>query len=160
MKLAPLLGRERDLEGLAYHLGNDVGLEQAHGILGYRLEDPGEIQHLVRFLVQACGGGLPGDCYQRGMVHVGVGHPGQQIGCPGTQRGETDACLPGQAAVDIGHEGRTLFMAHGDKADGGIQQGIHDVEVFLAGDTEDVLHPLVFQATHKQFGCFHAVTRR
>ena len=74
---------------------------------------------------------------------------------PGPKSGQTDARFAGQPAVDIGHEGGGLLVPGGDEFDGAFQQGIHDVEVFLAGQAEKILHPFVFQATHKEFGSFH-----
>ena len=46
-------------------------------------------------------------------------------------------------------------MACGDETDGGIQQGIHDIQVFLTGDTEDIFHALVLQTAHEQLSGLH-----
>jgi hypothetical protein len=117
-----------------------------------------QVQYLVGFLVQALGAGLAGDGHQRRVVHVGVGHAGDEVGGPRSQGADADPGLAGEAAVDIGHEGGALFVAGGDEADIRVQQGVHDVQVFLAGNTEDVFHTFVFQTLHEQIGCLHSLT--
>jgi hypothetical protein len=49
-------------------------------------------------------------------------------------------------------------MAGHDELDGGFLQGHHEMGVFLAGETENVLHPLLFQALDEQFRSIHALT--
>jgi len=43
----------------------------------------------------------------------------------------------------------------GDEFDRAVEQGIHDIDVLLAGYAEDVLDLFVFQAFYEQLGCFH-----
>ena len=52
-------------------------------------------------------------------------------------------------------EAGVRIMTRRDEADFRIQQGIHQPQVFLARDTKDVLHTLVFQTADKQFRCLH-----
>ena len=80
-----------------------------------------------------------------GVVHVGVGHAGHQIGGPGPERGQAHAGPAGQPPVDVGHEGGRLLVAGGDEADLAVQQDVQDVDVLLAGEAENDLHALVFQ---------------
>ena len=69
------------------------------------------------------GGRLAGDGHQRGVVHVGVGHAGDQIRGPRPQRRQADSRPAGQPAVDVGHEGGRLFVAGGNEADGAVRAG-------------------------------------
>ena len=45
-----------------------------------------------------------------------------------------------------------LFVTDQDEADAGVEQGVHEVDVLLAGDTEDVLDAFVLQAADDQVG--------
>ena len=88
-------------------------------------------------------------------VHVGVGHAGHQVGGAGSQRGQADARPAGQAAVDVGHEGGPLLVSRRHKTNGTVQEHFEEVDVFLAGNAENVLHALIFQTADEQFGSFH-----
>ena len=99
---------------------------------------------LVRLLVHAIERRLPGDRHQRGAVHVGVGHAGDQVGGAGTEGGQADARLAGEPAVHVGHEGAALFVAHADEANRRVDQGVHHGDVLLPGQAEDVFDVFVF----------------
>ena len=124
---------------------------------GDRPEEIHQVEVLVALLVKPGRGRLPGDGHHGGMIHVGVGHAGHQVGRPGTQRRQTDPGPARQPAVNVGHEGGTLFVAGGNEADGAVQQDIENLDVLFAGKPEDGLHALVFQTTHEQFGSLFIV---
>ena len=100
--------------------------------------------------------GLPGDRHERRVVQVGVGDAGRQVGRARTQRGQAHARLASQPAINVGHEGRALFVARGDKLDGGANQRIHDIHVFLARDSEDIADTLVRETFDDKFRSFHS----
>ncbi len=91
------------------------------------------------------------------MVHVGIRHAGEQIGGAGAERGETDAGLSGQPAIDIGHECRALFVTCGDEADAGVMQRIHECQILFAGNAENVFDIFIFKAADEQFGSIHGL---
>ena len=71
----------------------------------------------MRLFMQAVGGGLPGNGRQRGVVHIGIGHPGDKVGGTGAEGGQ----------ADTGHEGGTLLVSDNNEGDARIEQGIHDI---------------------------------
>ncbi len=105
--------------------------------------------------MEAVGARLAGDGHQGRMIQIGVGYRGEQIGCARPQGRQADACAAGQAAVDIGHKGRPLFMTGGDEAYRRTMQGIHHIQVLLARNPEDVFYPFVFEALDEELGAFH-----
>jgi hypothetical protein len=115
-------------------------------VLADRAKQLHQVEVLMALLVHAGGGGLARDGHYRRTVHVRVGHAGDQVGGARPQCGQAHARPAGQAPIDVGHEGRALLVPHGDEADAAIQQRVHDIEVLLAGQPEDVFHSLVFQA--------------
>ena len=109
------------------------------------------------FLVQAVGPCLTGNRNHRRMIQVGIRNAGNQVGCTGPERRQADTGAAGQTAIDIRHECCALLMAGGDKPDTGIEQRIHDIQVFFSRDSEDVLHTFVLQALHEQLCSVHSV---
>jgi hypothetical protein len=81
----PGLFRLRQFEGLADYLGDHIGGEYPRGVFADRGEDVLQIQHLMGFFMEAIGVRLTGDGHQRRMVHIGIRHPGDQIGGAGPQ---------------------------------------------------------------------------
>jgi hypothetical protein len=51
-----------------------------------------------------------------------------------------------------GFSGRT-----GDKLDSAVEQRIHDVNVLLARNAEDIFDAFVLEAFYKRFRCFHGL---
>ena len=115
-----------------------------------------QIQELVGGDVHPVGVHLTGDCNQRCAVAVGICHAGDQIGCARPQRGKTDTCLSRQSAIDIRHKCCALFVPCGDKLNGGIPERLHDVQILLSGNPEDIFHAFIFQTPHQQFCCGHS----
>ena len=106
----------------------------------------------MRLLVHSLEPALAGQGHERGPVQEGVGHPGHQIGGPGTQGAEAHAGPAGQAALDVGHEGAGLLVADRDELDRRSVERVRDVEGLLAGDPEDPSDPLGLEAPHQQVG--------
>jgi hypothetical protein len=101
------------------------------------------------------GTGLTGNGNHRSMVKIGIGHPRDQVGSTRPKRSDTYTGFARQATVNIGHKSRTLLMSGGNELDRGIQQRIHDIEIFLTWNAKDVFHTFVFQAPHKELSGLH-----
>src|SRR5205814_6370368 len=109
-------------------------------------------------LVRATARRLAGDGYQRRAVQLSVGDAGNQVGCAWTEGCKANARVGAQAAVHIGHEGGALLMTGRDEGDlGAVRQRVHEVEVFLARNAEDVADALVFEAADHQVGRLHVL---
>ena len=154
------LFRLRHLERLANDLGHDARLEDLRRILRDRIEHAHEIQDLVALLVQTGRGALSGNRHDRRAIHVRVGDAGDEVCRPGTQGGHAHPSAPGQATVHVSHERGALLVVRGDELDGTVQQCIHHVDVFFAGNAEDVLDTFVLQALDEQFSGFHSGSSR
>ena len=140
------------LEGQPHDLTHRVGPDDLLGALGDRLEHGGQVQVLVAGQLHPVGAHLPGDGHQRCAVQIGVGYASDKVRCTGAQGGQAHACPAGQTAVDIRHKGRALLVAHRDKADMAGPDGKHQVQRFLAGDSEHHVHTFRFQTVHKDLG--------
>ena len=90
--------------------------------------------------------GLAGEGDERRAVEEGVADRRDEVHGPGTQRAEADAGAPGEAPVHVGHVGPALLVSNRDEGDRRARQRLVEVEGLLAGDPEDVLDPLGFQA--------------
>ena len=110
-----------------------------------------QVENLMAFLVHAGGGALTGDCDNRGAVHIGVGKAGDQVGCTRPKGRQAYPRVAGQASVDVGHKRGALFVAGGDKLQIAVNQRIHHIDIFFAGNTENVLDLFVFKTFDKQF---------
>jgi hypothetical protein len=107
----------RGAHGLADDLGDAVRVIHRLRPFGDRFIHADHVHDLMAFLVLARGRALAGQHQQRRMVHVGVGHAGDQVGRAGPQRAEADGGVAGDLAVGLGHEGRALFVAREDELD-------------------------------------------
>ena len=153
----PRLFHHRQFKGLAHHLGDIVAVDDRLGPLGDGPEHPDHIHVLMAFFMLPAAVRLAGEDHQRRPVHIGIRHAGHQIGGARPQGAHTDAGSAGQSAVDIGDKGSPLLMPADDETDGGSLQGHHEVGVLLAGYSEDVLHPFIFQTSHKKFRSVHGL---
>ena len=149
---AARLFRLGDLERLAHDFRHDLGFANLRAVLGNRRKEINQIEYLVAFLVQTCRRALARNGDDRSAVHVGVGDPRDQVGRTGTQRRHAHARAAGEAPVDVGHERRALLVMRGDEPDAAVEKRIHDVDVLLARNTEDVLDPFVLKAFNEQLG--------
>src|SRR6185437_10369925 len=89
---------------------------------------------------------------QRGGVSRRVGRAEQQVDRPGPEGRRAHAGLPGQPAVGLRHERRALLVPGQHVLDGRLRQRLHQPDVLLAGDAEDVGDALVLQALDDQLG--------
>jgi hypothetical protein len=53
-----------------------------------------------------------------------------------------------------GHERGALLMARDDEFDPRSAKRLDHVQIFLAWDSENSLHPLVLERAHEKIGCF------
>ena len=106
--------------------------------------------------MQAFGGALSGEHQHGRMIHVGIRHPGNQVGGARPQRAQTTGGVAGEATVNFRHEGRALFVPRQNELDFvGLLQRNHEIGVFLAGHAEDIFDAFFFEAFYKQVGSFH-----
>ena len=70
---------------------------------------------------------------------------------PGPRVAEQTPALPGEPAVDLGHERRRLLVADQDVADGGSGQRLGEVDVLLPGNAEHAGDALVLEALDQEF---------
>ena len=104
----------------------------------------------MTLLVQAFRRALADDRDHRCPVHVRIRDSGEQVGHPGSQRTEANAGLAGEPAVGIRHERRGLFVPAKHEVDFAVQQGDHEIGVFLAGNTVYPLHAFFLETAHHQ----------
>ena len=140
----------RLLERLADHLGGGVAERDHVAPLRHRAVQRNEVYDLVRLLVEPVEPRLGHDGDEWVRVELGVRDPEDQVERARPERREADARLAGQCAVGVGHERRPAFVACGHEPDRGIGEGVDHVEVLLAGQSEDVLDPLVLETRHEQ----------
>jgi hypothetical protein len=98
---------------------------------------------------------LAGDHHHRHRAQLGIGGRGDEVGGAGSERGETDPGLAGEAAVGRGHEARTLFVSREHELDARGAQRLEQIEVLLAGNAENVLDSFGFQRPHEQVRRLH-----
>ena len=136
----------RDTDRLTHHLRNVVGMANARRPLRNGLEHADDVHYLMRLLVQAPRRPLPGEHQHGRMIHVGIGHAGDQIGCAGPERAETAGRISGEPPIGLGHECRALFVTRQDETNlGRSLQRHHEVGILLTGNAKDVLHPLFLE---------------
>ncbi len=103
-----------------------------------------DVHVLVGLFVQAPGVGLAGDRDQRRPVHIGVGHAGDEVRCPGAEGPQAHAGLAREASVDVGHKRCPLLVPTDHEFDRGIEQGHHDVRILFARNAKNVVDAFVF----------------
>ena len=113
-----------------------------------------DVDVLVDSLVHALEVALAGQRHQRRAVEEGVGDGGDQVGGARAERAEADAGAAGQAAVDVGHVGAALLVAHGNEVDGGVVERLVEIEGLLARDAEHVTDPFGFKTFDEDSRCF------
>ncbi len=147
---AGLLGDGRG-EGLAHRLADHARVVHARVPLGHRAQHVDGVDELVRLLVHAGEGDLPGQRHQGRLVERGVADAGGQVGGAGTERREAHAGLAGEAPVGVGHERGALLVTHRHERDLlGVIQRLAEVQRLLAGDAEDVLGALGLEALDEE----------
>ena len=140
------------LERLADHLRHRAGRRHQRGPLGDRREHRHQVHALVRLLEAAVHADLRRQRDQRRGVGGRVGGAEQQVDRAGAERGRAHPGAAGQPAVDLGHERRALLVPGQHVPDRGPGDGVHQPDVLLARDAEDVRDALVLQALDDQGG--------
>ena len=144
------------LEGQPHDFAHRVGADDLLRALGDRLKHCGQVKVLVAGELHPVGADLSGDGHQRRTVQISIRHTGDKVGSTGAKGGQADAGPAGQTAIDIGHKGRALLVAHWDEADLAVPDGKHQVKRFLARDAEHHINALGFQTVHQHLrGRFH-----
>ena len=106
----------------------------------------------MRLLVHALEVALPGQGDERRTVEVGVGDRRDEVERAGPERAQAHAGATGQAAVDVGHVGAALLVAHGHELDRRTRERLVQVERLLARDAEDVRDALGLEALDEDVG--------
>jgi hypothetical protein len=107
--------------------------------------------------VDAIAARLPRDRDEGRAVEVGVGDAGREVRRAGSERREADTRATGQAPVGVGHEGGPLLVPRRDEGDSRVQEGVQDVQDFLARQAEHVANLLVLETLDDQVGRFHTI---
>ena len=95
--------------------------------------------------VHALGADLAGNCDQRGAIGIGVGDTRHEVGGSGAERRKADSRLARQAAVDIGHERGSLFVADRDELDRRLPDRFHQFQGLFAGNSKNILDAFAFE---------------
>src|SRR3990172_362588 len=115
-----------NFEGLSDNLRNQTGLLYAGIPLRDRTKHPDDIDILMGLLVDPIHASLTCNGHEGGSVQIGIRDAGDQICRTWTQGRKTDTRSSSQSAVNICHEGRTLFMPGGYKFDAAGNQRVQD----------------------------------
>ena len=90
--------------------------------------------------------------HNRGGVGGGIGHTEKQVDRSWAERGRAHAGTPGKATVGLGHERRRLLVADQHVTNRTAREGVDQVDVLLARDTEHMSHAFGFETVHDQVG--------
>src|SRR5690606_31818552 len=110
------------------------------GELGQRAHHVDHVDDLELALLGGLDRLLPGDHHHRHGAELGVGGGGDEVGGTGAEGGHAHAGVAGQAAIGGGHEAGGLFVPVDDQLDLRAAQRFEQVQVFLAGNGEYILH--------------------
>ena len=135
--------RACEVEGLTDHQGEVLGAHHQFVVLGDAAGDADGVALLERVGADRCGGHLTGDANHRNRVHERIAQRRDHVGgcwprCdhrnPGTAR---------DVGVSLSHVAGTLFVAHEDVTNRGIEKRVVRGQDAAAGQAEhdlDVLH--------------------
>ena len=139
----------------AHAAGDVVTRRDLDRVLGDRLHQRDDIDDLEAALLRFLDRLLPGDHQHRHSTELGIGRRGHEICRPRAERGDAHASAPGVAAIGRGHEACALFVAGEDQLDLlGARQRIEEIEVFFAGNAENVLAALSLKTLDENVRCF------
>jgi len=144
----PRLLRLGHLERLPHRLRHNLRADELRVPLHRRSEERDQVEVLMRLLMEPLGPCLRSDRHQRCPVHVGVGDTCEEIRRTWAEGRQANARLPGEPALDVGHEGRTLLVPRLEKMDLGIKEHVQHGEVLFARHAEHVFEPLVLKTTN------------
>ena len=159
------VGRPRSfLFGLAHgfaHAGGDGGAAgNLARVLRQRAHHVDDVDYLKLPLFASLDRLLSGEHQHGHGAELGVGRRRHQIRGARPQRREANARLAGQAPVGGRHEPGCLLVAGQNQAYARTRKGVEEIEIFLAGNAENVLDAFIFQTSHQQVGCLHHMKRR
>ena len=147
-----------DVEGLLDGDGQVRDVLHQKIVLHARTRDADRVDFLEGVVTDQMGRHLAADDDHRNGIHVGGGDAGDGVGDAGAGGHQHHAGLAGGARVAVGRVGRALLVAHEDVFDVLLPvESVVDVQGRPARVAEDVLDPLVFEATDKDIGAsqFH-----
>ena len=75
-------------------------------------------------------------------ILLGDVQAGRRVGGPRTARHEADPRTAGELAMRLRHHGGAAFLAADRHGDVGVMQRVERRQITLAGDAENVIHPL------------------
>jgi hypothetical protein len=146
-----------DLERLPDGFADDVGIIELRVPLRDRSEHADDVERLVTLLVQALQSTLSCDCDERCFVQVRIRDARHEVRRTGTERPETDACVPREPAVDVRHERGSLLVADRDELDIRVPKRKEQIFGLFARNTEHVLDAFALETVHEQIRGFHSV---
>ena len=129
---------------------NVLAADNLLGVLGQRPHHVDDIDDLKVTLLARLDRFLPGDHEHRHGAELRVRRSGYEVRRSGAECREADASLAGQSAVCRGHEASGLLVASQGELDLGSRQRLQEVEIFLAGDSEDELDAFLFESLHEE----------
>jgi hypothetical protein len=133
----------REVEGLADHERDVLGLRDELVVLGHRAGDADGVALLEGVGADGPERHLAGDAHHRDRVHVGIAQRGDDVGRRRPRRHHAHTRPSRGVGETLGHVPRTLLVAHEDVADGAVDDRIVDGEDGPARQAEhdlDALH--------------------
>jgi hypothetical protein len=135
--------RRRDRAGISWaDLTRKVVLGDAH-------RDAGDVALLEGVGADGDRRDLAGDDDERRRVHVGVADRRDDVGGARSARDHGDTGAAGRECVALGHVPGSLLVAHEDVADTRVDQRVVDGQNGAAGQAEDGVDPLLFEALYE-----------
>ena len=140
-----------EAEGLADPARDIVGAGELVGIFGDRLHHRDDVENLEAALLRFLDRLLAGHHQDRHAAELGISGGGDEVGRARPERRQADAGLAGVAAVGRRHEAGALLVAGQDQPDLlRPAQRIEHVEIFLAGNAENIFDALFLEALDEQ----------
>src|SRR2546428_21990 len=127
-----------------------TGMDDLRFPLHRRAEEREQVEVLVGLLVKALGARLCGDGHERRVVHVGVGHAGQEVGRARAERREAKPGLAAEPPLHVRHERGTLLVARLQEADLRVEERVEQRERLLARYAEGPVDALALEAADEQ----------
>ena len=131
-------------EGQTRNFGHRVRTDDGIGPARNRFKHSAQVQILMGCNVHLVRTYLTGNGDQRCAVAVCIGNACNEVCSPRSEGSHADAGVTCQTAVDVSHEGSTLFVTDGDEFDFRLFQGFHNGEVFFTGNTKNIMNAFFF----------------
>ena len=140
----------RDPERLPDHCRDHLRRDDLPGKLGERLHRGDHIDHLEPGLPGRKYPFLSGDHHHRHGAEERVCRTRRKIQGARPERRQADARFACQTAIGRGHECGRLLMPCQHELNGRFADGLDNIEIFFAWDTEDPVDTLVFECGHQE----------